>query len=450
MFEKKWTDFLCGVSPFDLLCVVKNKNKQIMSKGTHFVGQPLLTQLLKFLDKDNVLRMSRKMGTERYVKTFDGWQHLVVMLYAVIMRFDSLREIMASTLADAGKLGHLGIKAMPRRSTLADANKRRSADFFGAVYNDLYAKYHEMLSTDSRKRSIPDWMRKLYILDSTTISLFSNLIFKGVGRNPNSGKKKGGFKVHKIIHALERVACNIKFTSAATHDSIMFSPNDFHAGQILAIDRAYIDFEKLEALSKEGVIYVTKLKSNLKYKTVSDVIYMGNNGMAYRTKEVIFTKELKNGEKIQHHARIITYPDVKIKKAKDGTEKIVKAKLVSLLTNDFDMEVEDIINIYRKRWEIETLFKQIKQNFPLRYFYGESANAIKIQIWVTLIANLLLTLMQRTVKRSWSFSGMATMVRILLMKYVDYRSFFENPEKEWQEILANTGESPPQLELQFD
>lgn len=78
-----------------------------MSKGTHFIGQPLLCQLLKSLDKDKVLRLSKKNGGERYVKTFDGWHHLVVMLYAVIMRFDSLREIMASTLAEARKLGHL-------------------------------------------------------------------------------------------------------------------------------------------------------------------------------------------------------------------------------------------------------------------------------------------------------------------------------------------------------
>ena len=96
------------------------------------------------------------------------------------------------------------------------------------------------------------------------------------------------------------------------------------------------------------------------------------------------------------------------------------------------------------------MFKQVKQNFPLRYFYGESANAIKIQIWVTLIANLLLTLMQRTIKRPWSFSGLATMTRIMLMYYVDYHSFFENPEKEWQEILAKTAESPPQLMLEFE
>ena len=96
-----------------------------MGKGTNFSGQPLLTQLLRFFDKDKILRMSRKNGGEHYVKSFDGWHHLVVMLYAVLMRFDSLREITASTLAEARKLNHLGITTMPRRSTLSDANARR-------------------------------------------------------------------------------------------------------------------------------------------------------------------------------------------------------------------------------------------------------------------------------------------------------------------------------------
>ena len=106
-----------------------------------------------------------------------------------------------------------------------------------------------------------------------------------------------------------------------------------------------------------------------------------------------------------------------------------KKKLIPLLTNDMDSDPSEIIDIYRKRWEIELLFKQMKQNFPLKYFYGESANAIKIQIWVTLIANFLLMLMQKGLTRSWSFSGLATMVRITLMYYVDFYSLFNYPEK---------------------
>lgn len=102
------------------------------------------------------------------------------------------------------------------------------------------------------------------------------------------------------------------------------------------------------------------------------------------------------------------------------------------------MEVEDIIAIYRKRWEIELLFKQMKQNFPLKYFYGESANAIKIQIWVTLIANLLLMIIQKRIKRPWSFSGLATIVRIMLMYYVNCYTFLEEPEKDWAKMVQET------------
>ena len=102
------------------------------------------------------------------------------------------------------------------------------------------------------------------------------------------------------------------------------------------------------------------------------------------------------------------------------------------------MEVEDIIAIYRKRWEIELLFKQLKQNFPLKYFYGESANAIKIQIWVTLIANLLLMIIQKRIKRPWSFSGLATIVRIMLMYYVNCYTFLEEPEKDRAKMVQET------------
>ena len=126
-----------------------------------------------------------------------------------------------------------------------------------------------------------------------------------------------------------------------------------------------------------------------------------------------------------------------------------KRRLVSLLTNDTNLDPKEIVAIYRKRWEIELLFKQMKQNFPLKYFYGESANAIKIQIWVTLIANLLLMVMQKGLKRQWSFSGLATMVRISLMYYVDFFSLFNNPEKDWENVLAEASEVPPEPTL-FD
>ena len=392
-------------------------------------------QLLNLLDKTKILSFSRENGGERYVKHFDAWQHLVIMLYAVIKRFDSLREITDSMFPEARKLAHLGIRLMPRRSTLSDANSRRKECVFEAVYRDLYGTYRDELSSDSRRRQVPLWLKRLQIIDSTTITLFSNLIFKGVGRHPKTGKKKGGIKVHANIHANEGVPSDIRFTSAATNDSFMLRPSNYASGDIVALDRAYIDYAKFEELTKRGVAYVTKMKKNLVYTIDGDTMYMTGNGlMEYRVQHVTFTKQVKDGEDIVHHARIITYVDIKK----------TKAKPVSLLTNDMDMEPEEVVGIYRKRWEIELLFKQLKQNFPLRYFYGESANAIKIQIWVTLIANLLLMVMQKRIQRPWSFSGLATMYRIMLMYYLNPYSFFEAQEKDWLKLLKETETSPPE------
>ena len=412
-----------------------------MGKSTHFSGQPMYGQLIDLLDKQKVLDFAKNVGSERYVKSFDAWQHLLVMLYAVIKRLDSLREISASMYPEANKLSHIGITALPRRSTLSDANARRSELVFEKTYRDLYLTYRHELSADSRSRQTPKWFNKLQIIDSTTISLFSNLIFKGVGRHPKTGRKKGGIKAHTIIHANEGVPSDIKFTSAATNDSFMLQPSQYSKGDIVALDRAYIDYEKFDTLTKNGVTYVTKLKKNLKYTVQKDIMYMNDEGqMAYREQYVTFTKEESKEKAITHHAKIVTYVDIKK----------TRAKLIHLLTNDMEMDAKDVVDIYRKRWEIELLFKQLKQNFPLRYFYGESANAIKIQIWVTLIANLLLMVVQKRVRnRSWSFSGLATIIRITLMYYINCYSFLNNPDKDWEILIEQTKEPPIQLSL-FD
>ena len=353
-----------------------------MRKNSHFSGQPFYGQVIKLLDKSKILQFSRENGGERYTKRFNCWIHLVVMLYAVIMRFDSLHEITASLLAETRKLAHLGISFKIGRSTLSDANKRRPEAIFESIYRDLYATCRHVLSSDSRCRKTPKWMKRLRIIDSTTITLFSNLLFKGVGRHPKTGKKKGGIKVHTAIHANEGVPSDIKFTSAATNDSSMLKPTALSGGDIMAMDRAYIDYEKFEQLTQRGVTYVTKMTKNLKYTILSDTIYQTPDGlMEVRIQNVESVKRKKDGDTIHHKSRIITYVDVK------------KRKLISLLANDMESDPEEIIAIYRQRWEIGLLFKQTKQNFPLKYFYGESANAIKIQIWVTLIANLLLMVM---------------------------------------------------------
>ncbi|MBO4965083.1 MAG: IS4 family transposase [Muribaculaceae bacterium] len=401
-----------------------------MSKSSHFFGQPVYGQLIKSLDREKIVEISRKHNGERYVKSFDGYTHLLTMLYAVIMRFDSLREIEASMTAEVRKLHHVGIETVPRRSTLSDANARRSEKFFEEVYRDLYEQNRGKLSSDSRRNGTEEWIKRLRIIDSTTITLFSNAIFKGVGRHPKTGKKKGGIKVHSVIHANEGVHCDVQFTSAATNDSFMLAPSHYSNHEIVALDRAYINYAKFEELTDRGVVYVTKMKKSLSYEVLADCMEMNSDGlMTYREQVVVFRKD-----DINHIARIVTYVDMKKGK---------QPKLIQLLTNDFDMSLETIVAIYRRRWQIESLFKQIKQNFPLRYFYGESANAIKIQIWVTLIANLLLSVLQSSLTRQWSFSGLATMVRIILMYYMNLTAFLNTPDADLKRLLEVVSESPP-------
>ena len=400
-----------------------------MSKSTHFTGQPIYAQLLSLTDTQKIRSLSKDGGYDRYVKKLDGYAHFVGILYGVLMRYDSLREIVVGMLSEADKLQHLGIDYMPKRSTLAEANNRRDSDFFAQIYFSLYNQYKGVLA-DSRNNK--PWEKLLHILDSTTISLFSNVL-KGVGRNPIQGKKKGGIKVHTVIRAEEGLPYNVHFTSAATHDHIMLNKLKLSNGAFLAMDRAYIDYAVFEQFTKEGVFYVTKMKKNQRFEVQESNFRVNEEGLAVLNDAlVIFTK----GE-IQHKSRKIEYWE--------------KEKLQSsvLLTNNFDLDPEEIIEIYKRRWQIELLFKQLKQNFPLKYFYGESVNAIKTQIWVTLIANLLLTIIQKRVKRDWSFSNLVTMIRQTLMYYINIYSFCENPEKAWLEIIEKRSKAPPQPTL-FD
>ena len=211
----------------------------------------------------------------------------------------------------------------------------------------------------------------------------------------------------------------------------MLAPSYYQHDTIVAMDRAYINYEKFEELTARNVVYVSKMKKNLNYEVLEDCMDMTPEGkMEYREQVVVFRK----GD-ISHIARIITYVDIK---------KGRQPKLVSLLTNDFDMTLETIVAIYSRRWQIESLFKQIKQNFPLRYFYGESSNAIKIQIWGTLIANLLISLLQSSLERNWSFSGLATMVRIVMMYYLNMQNFFNKPDADLKIMLEQASESPPE------
>ena len=403
-----------------------------MGKVTNFSGQPVYNQLLNLLDKQKICEISKKtLKSESYVKKLDGYTHLVIMLYGILKHFDSLRELEIGMQAEAHKLHHLGIDYMVRRSTLAEANKRRPQEFFANVYSYLLSKYGQFLADSRPKRKgkdeikAKDWERLLYMMDSTTISLFDNIL-KGVGRHPKSGKKKGGMKVHTVMKYIVGVPMVVQLTSAAKHDHYLLKEVHLPKDSTLAMDRAYIDYAQFQRLTDEGVCYVTKMKKNLKYKVLESVTYVNPNGLVeYQDQKVLFEK----GD-LKHESRRIEiwYRD--------------KKQSVVLLTNNFELTLEDVEEIYKRRWAIESLYKQLKQNFPLHFFYGDSINAIQVQTWIVLIANLLCTIISRKIKRQCAFSQIVTMIRLMLMYYVDFTGFMEDPERVWNEI-SSTCDKPP-------
>lgn len=390
-----------------------------MGKTTNFNGQPIFNQLIKFIDKSEIRKIAKEHGSERYVKKFTTYNHVIVMLFVAFEGYHSIREVILGLLANAHKLSHLGLSYLVRRSTFSEANQRRSSKVFGDIYLSVYHKHVSDLA-DSRLSDAD--MRRLYIMDSTTISLFKDIL-RGVGRNPKEGKKKGGIKAHTIIKASENVPCLIRYSEAARHDHMFLDEVlTLASGSIITFDKGYVDYAQYEAFTQNSIWYVTRLKENAVYnvKEEFDIPDDADTGVLKDEEIILYYGDNKEQ---QHRARRIAYWD------NDNN------RLFEFISNNFELPAEKIALIYKKRWQIELLFKQLKQNFPLKYFLGDNENAIEIQIWSAMLANLLITLVRSKVKRSWAFSNLVSLIRQQLMNYINIYHFLEDPEGSWRQIV---------------
>lgn len=209
-----------------------------MNNSTPFSGTPIMKQILKYIPQLDINRTAERYSRDRYYKKFKTYDHLVTMLLATMSGVSSLRELSSVFLAFEGRINHLNLTYFPKRSTLSDANKKRTSEVFGAIYAKLYKGYALCLS-DSGLLKPP--VKNVQIVDSSTISLFSDIL-KGVGRNPVTGKKKGGIKMHTMINALEDVPWLIRFTDAATHDHTFLKDLALKKYSFVVFDKAYNDY----------------------------------------------------------------------------------------------------------------------------------------------------------------------------------------------------------------
>ncbi len=391
-----------------------------MSKSKNFSGQPIISQILNFLPSSIISRTAQEHNSDRYYKRFKTYDHLVTMIFATISGCSSLREISSIMLACEGKINHLGLKRFPKRSTLSDANKNRSSEVFASIYQSIYNRYRHFLS-DSNIKKLP--VEDLKIVDSSTISLFSDII-KGVGRNPINGKKKGGIKMHTMINAKEDVPCLVRFTSAATHDHTFLKELNLKKGSFVVFDKGYVDYMQYYKWTLEDVYFVTRQKENAHYTSLEE----------FDISDDVHPSILKD-ERIQ-----INKDGQSIELRRVAFYHVEQNKVYEFISNNFEIEADKIADIYKQRWQIETLFKRLKQNFPLKYFFGDNQNAIEIQIWVSLIIQLIMLVIQRKAIKKWAFSNMMSVIKYHLMTYIDLFKFLKNPEANW-DILNNINQT---------
>ena len=342
------------------------------------------------------------------------------MLYLAFEGCTSIREVTTGLLACSSKLFHLGMDYSPRRSTLSDANKNRNSVVFRSIYMKLHQNFSGFLS-DSRLSKVD--LKRLYIVDSTTISLFK-AILKGAGRKPkDSSKQKGGIKAHTMINAYENVPCLIRYSAAAKHDHTFLKEINLPKGSFITFDKAYNDYLQYNRFTESGIWFVTLQKENAIYQIGEEYDIPNNlDEGVLKDEEIYLTYKQDLQEKKIKLRRIAYWADD-------------RKRLLVFISNNFELPADIIALIYKKRWQIETLFKQLKQNFPLKYFLGDNVNAIEIQIWVSLIANLLISVIKSRLKRNWSFSNLASIIRLHLMNYINIYKFLNDPEKAWTSII---------------
>ncbi len=381
-----------------------------MSKNANYIGHPIFSQLLNFIPKSKIKKLTQKHKSDHYIKRFKAYDHLVTMLYCSFHNCRSIREVTTGMMACHGKLKHLGLSDYPKRSTLSDANKRRDSLLFEEIYFTFYKMYRLSLS-DSRSKGLLD--KRLFMVDSTTISLFQEVL-QNAGLTPANGKRKGGIKAHVLINAQEDVPCLVRMTKASANDTPFLQHIHLPKKSILVFDRGYNSYSEFERLSNEQITWISRKlpKASIEVISVRPLDEQQKLCGVVKDENIILGNTTNKKQK-----RIEAYYDAQAD------------RLFEFTTNSKTMKPSTIAQLYQRRWQIETLFKRLKQNNQLTYFLGDNENAIRIQIWCSLIADLLIKVVQNKVKRRWSFANISSMVRIHLMSYTSLMAFLENPEK---------------------
>jgi hypothetical protein len=369
----------------------------------------VFAQVISMINRKKFAISVAEFDAEKSSKGFRCWEQLVCMLFCHLASADSLREICGGLASSMGKMLHLGIKRVPKRSTLSYANSHRPWQLFENVFYDLLDEANLYAAKQKRRFRFKN---PLVSIDASTIDLCLSMFDWAKFR-----RAKGSVKLHLMLNHQGYLPSWALITTGKVHDVKAAQMLEFTPGTIVAMDRGYIDYGLFEKWTKAGVYFVTRTKSNMKYSVVKNRKLPGR-GNVLKDQEIVVDGYYSSKKCTVTLRRVVVWD-------------AEKEREIVLLTNHMGFAASTIGNIYKERWQIELFFKTIKQNLKLKTFVGTSENAVKIQIWTALISILLLKILQMRSKIGWSLSNLSAMLRFNLMAYRDLWSWLDEPYYEF-------------------
>lgn len=362
----------------------------------------IFSQLLQLFPRTEFELSVRRHKAERHARGFTSWGQFVAMLFCQLGRAQSLREICGGLAACEGKLKHLGIPQAPKRSTLSYANEHRPWELFQSVFESLLQKCQQVVGPRKKFR----FKNKLLSMDGSLIDLCAAVYDWAKYR-----RTKGGIKLHLLLDHDGYLPQYVVIDSARNAEIHVARSLHFEPGTIVVFDRGYTDYKWFARLTQQKVYFVTRARWNMAYRVIQR-------------------------RRVPAHRNIVCDQIVQLGQGQYRTETLVRRVVVRdpetkksfvFLTNHMELVASTIAAIYRDRWQIENFFRALKQCVRVKTFVGTSANAIKTQIWIALIAMLLLKYLKLKATYGWSLSNLVALLRQQLFVYRDLWTWLNCP-----------------------
>lgn len=380
----------------------------------------LFSQVLKQIDRRIFNKLVSKHNCDKYNKGINTWTHFVSMLFMQLSKVDSLRDISNGLRSATGNLSHLGVPKAPSKSSISYINKNRKAIFFEELY---FALLEQLESSVAKRRKYARRLkRKVFIMDSSIIPLCLSLFDWAKFRT-----KKGAIKLHAVLDYDTGLPSYAAITDGKKHDVKVAKDTVFPKDSVLVVDRAYVDYEWLYNLDSSGVFFVTRLKSNADVQIVETFLTNEKQEHILSDQDIALTG-FYSAQKYPDKLRIVKVYD------RDNDQTLI------LLTNNLSWTADTISQLYKARCEVEVFFKHLKQLFRIKTFVGTSENAVRIQMWCSMIAILLFNYLKQKAKYKWNLSNLVTFLRINLFVKIELWEWLNNP-------IIKTANAPPQKTL---